>query len=85
MPSKRRRRVLYGTLICRRVRAGRKMEPAPGTRGLIPPGKRSMRRVAQRVEVDVASVRRVLRPVVEPLRAVGPGHFVAVHRVGGQY
>jgi glutathione transport system ATP-binding protein len=49
------------------------------------PARRHLRR--ELLEGEVPSPIRAVgdEPVVQPLEAVGPGHFVARHRVGGQY
>ena len=49
------------------------------------PKRRHLRR--ELLEGEVPSQIRDVgdEPVVEPLQAVGPGHFVARHRVGGMY
>jgi glutathione transport system ATP-binding protein len=49
------------------------------------PARRHLRR--ELLEGEVPSPIRTVgdEPVVQPLEAVGPGHFVARHRVGGQY
>jgi glutathione transport system ATP-binding protein len=49
------------------------------------PTRRHLRR--ELLEGEVPSPIRTVgdEPVVQPLQAVGPGHFVARHHVGGQY
>mgnify|MGYP000706731143 CR=1 FL=1 len=51
------------------------------------PGKRDRQRARESLPDEIPSPIRAVGdlPLVEPLKQVGPGHFVAMHRIGGVF